>query len=332
MYPFDVNLIKGLNLKRIVNFLKVTISYWRHSLLIDFGISGLPPVLSIEPTNLCNLHCLQCPSGKGELKRDRGMMDISLFKKIIDTTKNHLIYLLLYFQGEPMLNRNIISMIEYVRRFKIYVVMNTNGHYIKTDNDAKNLINSGLNGIIFSIDGATEESYKVYRAGGNFNTVLDGIRRLIETKQKMKSKSPKVYLQFIVMKHNQSEIEQIKRLGKSLNVDKVFLKSVQIYDENDYTNLLPSMEKFRRYNKINGSLVLKKETKNHCRRVLFSSVVTWDGKVLPCCFDKDARFSLGRIDNSYSFNDIWNSKKSVEFRKKVFTERDSIFICRNCIE
>ncbi|NVM01722.1 MAG: radical SAM protein, partial [Candidatus Helarchaeota archaeon] len=258
MYPFDINLIKSLNLERIINLLKITISYYRHSLLIDFGINGLPPVLSIEPTNLCNLQCLQCPSGKGELNREKGVMDLSLFKEIIDKTQNHLVYLLLYFQGEPMLNRNIISMIEYARKYRIYVVMNTNGHYMKTDYDTKNLIDSGLNGIIFSLDGATEDSYKIYRAGGDFNTVIGAIRRLIEAKQKMKSKSPKVYLQFIVMKHNQGEIEKIKRLGKSLNVDKVFLKSVQIYDENDYNNLLPSIEKFRRYNKVNGRLVLKK--------------------------------------------------------------------------
>jgi len=332
MYPLDINLINSLNHNRIVNLLKVTLSYYKHSLLKDYSINGFPPVVSIEPTNLCNLHCLQCPAGRGELKRKKGEMELSFFKEIIDDLKDHVIYLLLYFQGEPFLNKNINSMIKYARENNIYVTANTNGHFIKTDNDAENIINSGLNAIIFSIDGATEDTYKVYRSGGDFSTVINGIKKLTKAKQKIKSISPKVYLQFIVMKHNQNEIEQIKSLGKSLNVDRIFLKSVQIYEENDYNNLLPSIDKYKRYEMLNGKLFLNKKMKNRCRRILFTTVITWDGQVLPCCFDKDANLSFGNINNKYSFKNIWNSEKSTNFRKRIFTKRDSVSICRNCIE
>ncbi len=332
MYPLDINLIYSLNHNRTVNLLRIALSYYKHSLLKDYSINGFPPAISIEPTNLCNLHCLQCPTGREELKRKKGEMEPSLFKEIIDDLKDHVIYLLLYFQGEPFLNKNINSMIKYARENNIYVTVNTNGHFIKTDSDAENIINSRLNAIIFSVDGAAEDTYKLYRSGGDFSTVINGIKRLTETKQKIKSKSPKVYLQFIVMKHNQSEIEQIKSLGKSLNVDRIFLKSAQIYGENDYNNLSPSIDKYKRYEKLNGKLILNKKLKNRCKRILFTSVITWDGQVLPCCFDKDANFSFGNIKDKNFFKNIWNSEKSTDFRKRVFTKRDSVSICRNCTE
>ncbi len=332
MYLFDISLVKSLNYKRLINLLKVGFSYYKHFLLKDFIINGFPPVISIEPTNLCNLKCLQCPTGMGKLKREKGEMEHSLFELIIDSTKDHLIYLMLYFQGEPFLNKNTISMIKYARKNNIYVVINTNGHYIESDDDAEKIIKSGLNRIVFSVDGASEDSYKLYRSGGDFNTVIEGIKKLVNTKHKMKSKSPVIYLQFIVMKHNQDDIYKIKKLGKSLKINKIFLKSVQIYDENDHDNLLPSINSYKRYNKINGKLILNRQLKNYCRRLFFTSVITWDGKVIPCCFDKDAKFSFGKIEDSNSYKNIWNSEKATEFRKKVFTERNSVLICKNCIE
>ena len=332
MHPFDINLFRCLTLRRIKNLFNTVISYYRHFLVRKYNMLGIPPIFSIEPTNLCNLHCLQCPTGRGELTRAKGEMNFFLYRDIIESLQDYIIYLLLYFQGEPMLHKDIISMIELARKHNIYVVLNTNGHFIKNDELAESLVNSGLNGIIFSIDGASEESYIRYRRGGNFNVVIEGIERLIKTKLKMKSKNPKIYLQFIVMKHNQDEIKDMKKLGKKLKVNKILFKSVQVYDKNNYNILIPSMTKFNRYKKVDDGLVLKSGLKNCCKRILFTSVITWDGFVIPCCFDKNADFSFGKFDNCDSFKKILNSQKAIEFRKSVFTERKNISICLNCAE
>ena len=292
---------------------------------------GFPPFLSIEPTNKCNLKCLQCPVGMGTLKRKRGEMDILTFKKIIDTTKDYLIYLMLYFQGEPFLNQDIFSMIKYAGEHNVYVVLNTNGHFIRTFKDGERIIQSGLNRIIFSLDGATEESYKIYRSGGDFNTVITGIKNLVEAKKALMSKKPKISIQFIVMKHNENAIEEIKKLAGILGVNDVLLKSVQVYDEEGYENLLPSLERFRRYKKRDGKIILKKRINNRCIRIFLSSVITYDGMVLPCCFDKDGMYSYGSIADEYSFKDIWTLSEANDFRKRVFTNRKDIDICRNCI-
>ena len=297
----------------------------------DFKMRGFPPVISIEPTNRCNLRCLQCPVGTGSLGRNRGEMDVSLFQYIVDSVRDHLIYMMLYFQGEPFLHRDISSMIQYARKRNIYVVLNTNGHFIKTVEDGERIVNSGLNRIIFSLDGASEKSYKTYRSGGDFAAVTEGIKKLAEAKKSLKSANPKISIQFIVMKHNENEIEDIKKLAVTLGADDVLLKSVQVYDDEGYENLLPSLERFRRYKKTDGSVVLKKPLKNRCLRVLTAPVITWDGQMLSCCFDKDGRYSYGSLTDGWSFKDVWTSKDADDFRKTVFTNRTKIDICNNCI-
>ncbi|MFC1558032.1 radical SAM/SPASM domain-containing protein [candidate division KSB1 bacterium] len=306
-------------------------SYFGHVLFNNFKMRGLPPVISIEPTNRCNLHCLQCHVGTDSLARKRGEMDVSLFQYIVDSVKDHLIYMMLYFQGEPFLHRDIALMIQYARKRNIYVVLNTNGHFINTIEDGERIVNSGLHRIIFSLDGATEKSYTMYRSGGNFSAVTEGIRKLAEAKKSLKSANPKISIQFIVMKHNENEIEDIKQLAMSLGADNVLLKSVQVYDDQGYENLLPSLEHFRRYKKTKDRIVLKKLLKNRCLRILTTPVITWDGRMLSCCFDKDGRYSYGSLTDGRSFKDVWMSKDADDFRKKVFTNRIKIDICNNCI-
>lgn len=330
-YPFDKALLRCISVKRVWNLGLILVSYVKHVFFKNYKVWGLPPVMAIEPTSRCNLHCLQCPAGQEKLGRQRGDIEIQLFQKILDSVQDHLIYLMLYFQGEPFLHRDITSLIRYAREKNIYVVLNTNGHFIKTLEDGEYIVQSGLNRIIVSIDGANEKSYSEYRSGGNFNTVINSIQKLAEAKQSLKSKSPKISLQFIVMKHNEGEINDMKKLAASIGADDVLFKSVQVYDDAGYENLLPSLEKFRRYKKKDDRVVLKKPLKNRCLRILTAPVITWDGRVLSCCFDKDGRYSYGSVADSSSFRDIWTSKKSEIFRTRIFTDRKSIDICRNCI-
>ena len=330
-YPFDKELLSCLSVKKVWNLFRISMSYFGHAFFNNYKMRGLPPVISIEPTNRCNLHCLQCPAGTGSLGRNRGEMDVSLFRYIIDSAHDHLIYMMLYFQGEPFLHRDIASMIQYARKNNVYVVLNTNGHFINTMEDGERIVNSGLNRIIFSLDGASEKSYKMYRSGGKFTAVTGGIKKLAEAKKSLKSANPKISIQFIVMKHNEKEIEDIKKLAVSLDADDVLLKSVQVYDDEGYENLLPSLKRFRRYKKTGGRIVLKKPLENRCLRVLTAPVVTWDGKMLSCCFDKDGRYCYGSLAGSRSFKDVWMSEEADDFRKKVFTNRKKIDICNNCI-
>lgn len=322
-------LIKVLTPARVFNLLRLYISFLSSRRKGKARIKHLPMGLSIEPTTSCNLRCSECPSGLRSFTRPTGMLEPALFTKTIDELHKKLIWLTFYFQGEPYLNKEFLNMVKYAHQKGIYTMTSTNAHYFTPEN-ALETVQSGLSRIIVSMDGVTQETYEQYRKGGSIEKVKEGTRLLVQAKRKLKSSTPHIVLQFIVFGHNEHEVDQVKKLGKELGVDEVKIKSAQIYD---FTNnhLLPSSEKHSRYKNDNGRYVIKQELMNHCWRMWSSAVITWDGKVIPCCFDKDAHHQLGTVGKE-SFTRIWMSEGYNEFRNKVLINRKSIDICTNCTE
>lgn len=322
-------LIKKLTAEKVFNLLRLYISFLISRRKGKAHMNHLPMGLSIEPTTSCNLRCSECPSGLRSFTRPTGMLEPSLFNTTIDELYKKLIWLTFYFQGEPYLNKEFLSMVKYAHQKGIYTMTSTNAHYFTPEN-AVETVQSGLSRIIVSMDGVTQETYEQYRKGGSLEKVKEGTRLLVEAKRKLKSATPHIVLQFIVFGHNEHEVDQVKKLGKELGVDEVKIKSAQIYD---FTNnhLLPSSEKHSRYKNDNGRYLIKQELMNHCWRMWSSAVITWDGKVIPCCFDKDAHYQLGTVGEE-SFGRIWLSEGYNEFRNKVLVNRKAIDICTNCTE
>ena len=328
----DIIFLKKLTFRKVFNAVKIYLSYI-FSIIFKFSKRwGYPVSISIEPTATCNLHCPECPSGTDELTRFKGNIDFSLFRKVIDETAPYLLNLILYFQGEPFFNKDIFKLIEYASvKKKIYSVTSTNGHFL-TAEIARKIVLSGLDKIIISLDGTTQETYERYRRGGDLETVLSGIRNLISQREKLQSQTPIIVIQFLVFKFNEHEIEPVKELCKDLKVDRLELKSAQIYDFEKNSDLIPDIEKYSRYKKnANGKFEIKSKLKNHCRRLWEANVITNKGEVLPCCFDKDAKYSAGNV-KEYKFSEIKNNIAAVSFREKLLKSRKQIDICRNCTE
>lgn len=324
-------IIRKLSFLRIFNVFKLYLSFY---LSRTWGKSihwGMPMNISIEPTNICNLYCTECPAGLQELTRNRGNIVPSDFEKIIKQLQKHLIYLNLYFQGEPLLHPHFIELVKIARAHNIYTLTSSNGHYITKDM-AWNIIKSGLDRLIISVDGTNQEIYSIYRKGGNLQTVITGIETLVLQKKEMKSKTPFLEIQFLVFKHNQHQIGEIKQLGKKLGVDKISIKSAQIDNPNGTgRELIPSIEKYSRYRFVDGKYYIKNKFTNACLRMWTGCVFTWDGEIIPCCFDKDAKHSFGNIQSS-SFQNIMESSEYEAFRNKILQSRKEIDICRNCTE
>ena len=147
----------------------------------------------------------------------------------------------------------------------------------------------------------------------------------------MKSKTPLVRIQFLVVKPNEHQIEDAVKLGEELGVDEVVFKTAQIYDYENGSELIPVNENYSRYKKTVTGYKLKNKLLNQCWKMWQGCVVTWDGKVVPCCFDKDAKHQLGELD-SFSMSQIWRSKSYQNFRKSILKGRNQIDICTNCTE
>lgn len=293
---------------------------------------GMPASLGIEPTTYCNLRCPECPSGLRAFTRPTGMLEPENFKRFTDEVHKDLIYLILYFQGEPYLNPQFLDMVEYAASKKIYTATSTNAHYL-TDANAKRTVESGLSRVIISIDGTTQDTYASYRVGGKLEKVLEGARNLVKWKRELKSKTPVIVFQFLVVKPNEHQIEDVKKLGAEIGVDRVLFKTAQIYEYENGNELIPMLDKYSRYrlNPATGKYEIKNNLLNHCWKLWQGAEVTWDGKVLPCCFDKDAQYEMGKMPEQ-TFRKIWNSPAYAHFRGQVIKGRDQIDICRNCTE
>ena len=292
---------------------------------------GLPFHVSIEPTTACNLGCPECPSGLKSFTRPTGKINMNQHEHWLDQLAPTVFYITYYFQGEPFLHPQFLNLIKAAKQRKIYTATSTNSHFID-DKKAEEVIESGLDQIIISIDGITQAVYEQYRVHGQLTKVLSGTQALVTTRCRMKSQTPKIIWQCLAVKPNEHEIPQIFELGKSMGVDEVRIKTAQLYEYENGNPLMPENNQYSRY-KINkvGKYELKNSGGNHCWRMWSGAVISWDGQVVPCCFDKDAKHAFGEL-NSQGFKEIYKGNISQQFRKKVLKERETIDICTNCSE
>jgi radical SAM protein with 4Fe4S-binding SPASM domain len=259
------------------------------------------------------------------------MLEESLFRKTLDEVSADLIYLTFYFQGEPYLNPKFLDMVCYANQKKLFTSTSTNAHYL-TDENAKATIESGLDRLIISLDGTTQETYASYRVGGDLSKVIEGTKNIVKWKKAMNSATPHLVFQFLVVKHNEHQLEEVKQLAAELGIDEVKLKTAQIYDYKHGSTLIPDNTQYSRYKKnSDGTWSIKNELENHCWKMWQSPVVTWDGVVVPCCFDKDAKHKMGDL-RLMSFRELWKGKAYQDFRASVLQSRKKIDICTNCSE
>jgi radical SAM protein with 4Fe4S-binding SPASM domain len=324
-------LIKKITFSKLVNAFKLHISYCYTNLSKTVFHWGSPDSISIEPTTKCNLHCLECAIGQNNITRPKGEITQALFEKIVKDVKTHIVHLNLYFQGESFLHSNIFSLIELAKKDKIYTTISTNGHFLNQENVEK-IISSGLDKIIVSIDGISQETYEKYRVGGSLEKVLDGLKLLSEKKKNRKAFWPYIEIQFIAFKHNENELSKLKEFFKDFGVQKISIKKAFVEDVSKNNELLPKNKKLSRYEKKeNGEFVLNRRNTNKCWRSWRSAVITWNGDLIPCCFDKNAKHSFGDLSKE-SFKEVWKSQQSKSFRRQIKSNRAEIDICNNCVE
>ncbi len=324
-----LRLLRVLTFKRIWNYLLILWNYRLARITKKIIHKGQPAYISVEPTTRCNLHCAQCFTVDKAFTRAKGNLMPETFTKIVQQASPYAFYMNLYFQGEPFINEHLSEYIFKARQSRFYVAVSTNAHYLSKTN-AEKIILAGLDKIIVSVDGVDAETYNKYRKGGDFDKVIDGIKTLVATKREKKVKHPFIELQFLLHKQNESQVKEIKAMATWLGVDKVAIKSFQLIDTTQAMDWLP--EKKSRYKTDkDGNAIINSRLPNRCFRMWNSCVITWDGQVVPCCFDKNADYSLGNI-NDTNLTEIWESKAYNDFRKKVFKERKNISICCNCSE
>jgi radical SAM protein with 4Fe4S-binding SPASM domain len=289
----------------------------------------LPIRARIEICRFCNLKCSSCPIGRGKIKNKK-MMSFSNFKFIIDKIKISVKELSLFNYGEPLLNPEIVKMIKYAKKNGIKIVnIHTNG-LLLNKKLSKQLVESGLDYISFSIDGASEETYKKYRIGGDFNKLVKNIREFIEIKKNLKSRKPFIEAQFVVMKHNQHEINKFGQIFKKIGVNKVVFKTFNAYmsgykDREKNLKYLPTDTNYSRYKTLEAKELFDVYKSNYCVWAWENVVINANGDIALCCHDFNADLKLGNILHNENW---WDNNNRRKIQARILDKKNAL--CKHC--
>ena len=288
----------------------------------------LPTFVSVEPANFCQLSCPECPVGNNSVSRQKSVLSLEHFRLILEQVKSSVHTMQFYFQGEPLLNKELPEMIKAASDEGMYTIVSTNV-LAMTPLLAEKLMQAGLSRIIVSIDGMAEESYGAYRKGGNLHKALDGLMYLRQAKDQTGSRTH-IELQSLMLRSNEHEWNAMKRQYKVMGADSLTLKTAQLYDYQNGHPLMPSNTRYSRYQLGKDGLYHPKHQPKHsCRRLWTGCVITVSGEVLPCCYDKAGQYSFGNIFTT-SLSDIYHSEKANRFRRMILQKRSKPSICYNC--
>ena len=293
-------------------------------------VRGYPPLLLIEPSSYCNLQCPMCARNYMAGQIQTGNMSLTSFQQLLTDIGDHLIFLLIFGYGEPLLNPDILEMIRLAKARDIFVVMSTNGLLLDQPK-VDRMLESPPDLLIISLDAVREETYKKYRVGGDFHKVLANIRYLSEQKAARRTAAPLIDLQFLAMKDNEAELTSAGEIVKKVGADKYSIKKVARY----YTDpeligiksLLP-----REHPEYVYSIYADPSASmgNFCSFPWRQATITWDGKIIPCCKDIDACHVLGNAFDGKPFKEKWNNERFLALRADIKNDIDRIDICRGC--
>lgn len=308
-------------IKKIVNYFI--------DLLVLLGVirleKAIPAIFSIETSLNCNLKCPECAIGNNLITREHNYMSFEQFKEIADKIKPfasriEMIYLHLW--GEPMLNADIIKIIQYASSFA-RTNISTNGLSLSYEK-AEELIKSGVNSIIVSIDGTSQEVYEKYRVGGSLKKALDALKTLQKLNIKY-NKKVKIIPQFIVFRHNEHEMAEFKEICNFMGLSPCF-KSPYIRPNSIFFE--STLKKYLR--KRFRSEALLKKAMRFCQDPRKVFTILLDGTVVACCYDHNKVTNFGNIF-SQDVLGIWRSSKFLDFRRKIMAGNAPGFCVENCL-
>lgn len=293
---------------------------------------SFPPIIQIEPTNTCNLKCLTCATGSGLISRSSTFMPFDTFRDIIDQIYTHACLLVFWSWGEPFIHKNACDMIRYAKNRGLLVHASTNGHFFTHRKNARKVIESGLDSLIFAVDGLDQNTYEKYRRGGNLKSVKTSIKNIIRERKVACVQHPRITLRFIVMKHNEHQVNQVNAFAEKLGVDAVAFRTAAVKrgEINLESSLTPSSKKYQRnpvtrHSKKDFNIRLK----NKCNRPYANLTIFANGDVVTCERDMNAILPLGNV-NTKSIKDILASSQIKTFLDKFRHHPDQIPFCASC--
>jgi len=286
------------------------------------GLTNLPYYpdrMYLESTNACNLNCIMCPNGMGQMKRKRGFMEWELFRSIVDEMAGHIQTTTLHIWGEPLLHPQLPDMIAYARQKGLRSEISTNATLL-TEDLSKEILKAGLGAIYMCLDGASADTYEAIRRRGDYEQTRANMQRFIELRREVKAAEPLVNVQIIEMQPTKSEVEEFGKQWRQAGVHRV---SVKPFDS--WGNQVDAISALRA---AEANVPSKRW---HCPNLWFHVHIYWDGTLVCCDRDFEALYPLGNVDEGVM--KTWNGPAMRELRRKHLAKKlDDVPSCRNCVE
>ena len=318
--------------KKILNILKAEIEFtFKHRFC-----SSLPYHMICELTNFCQLKCPLCATGQGKHQYPTGKMAFSTFKKLIDETGDYQLFIQFACWGEPFLHAEASKFFQYAHQKNIATLASTNFSYPVSSKKMVDLVKSGLDILVVSLDGITPKVYSRYRVQGDFTQVIRNIRLLARTKKKLHSRTPYIQWQFLVSKYNEHQISRLPAYASKLKVDSlVLIPMIVLFGQSkDHQPKLDDwIPKDKKYQPNKYSLVSNKSGNlkiGKCWWPWRDFVLHHDGKISPCCYNNDQSLTFGNVLKD-DFHQIWNNQKYISARSLFHKGRGTVkTICHQC--
>ncbi|MHC4532313.1 MAG: radical SAM protein [Planctomycetota bacterium] len=344
----DINLDIEKELKKVPQYTRLRrslMTLWRHSTarrILNLSaielqrkmrvrkVWGYPYVIIIETGNVCNLACPLCPTGLGLKGRERKFMSLEMFKKIIDTFARRAYEVILHNWGEPFLNKDIFRMIRYCADKNLGTSLSSN---LSLNNlDAHAIIDSGLEYLIVSIDGTTQDIYSKYRVGGDLDMVLRNLANIVRVKRERKSKTLFIEWQFIVMKHNMGQISDAKRMATHIGVDLIrFIPPGLVFGLENGSEMAKQWFPY-----VPGDIkqhvperFAQTPMSGSCFYLYRSVTINPTGAVAPCCAVWEEKDDFGNMTET-DYMKLWNNELYRNARA-LFSRKKSPSVKTPCI-
>lgn len=315
---------------KLLNFVRGKIDYYRRCT----HVHSAPYSLRIDPTTACNLHCPLCPTGAGEMDRGHSTLSRAMFERALDQFGARALIVQLWVWGEPLMNRQIADLVALAEARGIATEISTNLSIRLTDSEIDRLINAGLTWLIVSIDAATADTYRQYRRGGDFNLVVDNVRRILTRRKALGSRTPFVEWQFVPLRHNEHEMSEAVRLAARLGVDGFRFKPAR-FDKVEGRTFGGQVSPDLVHEWMPGQRALRHEGPTyldyHCPFLWGSVTVHPDGGIAPCCETTSVEHDLASLGNA-DLADVWNGAAYVAAREVALGRTDAHpeIACHGC--
>jgi MoaA/NifB/PqqE/SkfB family radical SAM enzyme len=245
-----------------------------------------PTRLRIEASSFCQLRCPSCPTTAGAIHPavGSGYLKLEDFRDLLD--ENPCVTRVeLSNYGEVFLNPNLLKILSYANDKGVAITLENgvNLNHVR-DEALEGLVKYRVRAVRCSIDGASPETYRIYRIRGDFNSVIANIERINCFKQQYQSELPRLVWQFVVFGHNEHEIpaarEMAGRLGMEFRIKLSWDPDFSPIRNKDFVRLQTGSAITRaEHEQLSG----KKYKSEICHQLWDNPQINWNGKVLGCC-------------------------------------------------